>query len=60
MTQPNLKIHENYEPNKTYPILVKIQNAGYHKIIEMEGYKVNEHNRMVRLFNERSRKSSYP
>ena len=58
MTQPNTKIHENYEPNKTYPILVKIQNAGYHKIVEMEGSLVNHHNRMVREANERDRNNN--
>jgi len=52
---PNLKIHENYEPNKTYPILVKL--GGGHRIVEMEGYKVNEHNRMVRESYERTRES---
>lgn len=53
---PNRKIHESYEPNKTYPILVKIQNAGYHKIVEMEGWKVNHHNRMVREANDTPRR----
>lgn len=50
---PNVRgIHrEDYEPNKTYPILVKIINSGHHKIVEMEGWKVNEYNRMVRESN---------
>jgi hypothetical protein len=45
--QPNQKIHENYEPNKTYPILVRL--GGGHRIVEMEGWKVNDHNRRVRM-----------
>jgi hypothetical protein len=61
MTSPiNRGIHrENYEPNKTYPILVKIQNAGYHKIVEMEGWKVNEYNSMVRESNETKTRNFY-
>lgn len=36
-----------YEDNKTYPILVKIHGAGYHRIVEMLGSEVNAYNDRV-------------
>lgn len=41
------KVVPRYEDHLWYPILVKIQNAGYHKIVEMQGRVVNAHNDMV-------------
>lgn len=48
MTSPIVRgFPQKYEDHLWYPILVKIQGAGYHRIVEMQGKAVNAHNDMV-------------
>lgn len=46
-----------YEPNKTYPILVKM--GGYCRIVEMLGAHVNAHNDMVAEQQQEWRRKNY-
>lgn len=43
-----IEVIPRYADNLWYPILVKIQGAGYHKIVEMQGKEVNAWNDMVK------------
>lgn len=52
------KIVPRYKDDLWYPILVKIQNVGYHMIVEMQGKKVNEWNDMVRKDRQEDTKNS--
>ena len=49
-----IKIIPRYVDHLWYPILVKV--GGGHKIVEMQGRKVNEWNDMVRLQHEHDTK----
>jgi hypothetical protein len=48
----SIRIIPRYVDHLWYPILVKM--AGYHRIEEMQGRRVNEWNDMVRKQNERT------